>query len=221
MPTALLSVADKTKLVEFTKGLSSLDWEFIASGGTAKMLRENKVSVTDVAEYTGSPEILGGRVKTLHPAVHGGILAREGEDDAADLEKITAKPIDLIAVNLYPFRETIASPNVTLEDAIEKIDIGGVALLRAAAKNFHRVTVIVDSDDYEVVLQELREKGETSLETRRRLAVKAFAHTQSYDAAISAYLAPGEAVNMPLFPIQSLRYGENPVSYTHLRAHET
>jgi phosphoribosylaminoimidazolecarboxamide formyltransferase/IMP cyclohydrolase len=210
MPTALLSVADKTRLVEFAQGLSSLEWEFIASGGTAKLLRENKVSVTDVAEYTGSPEILGGRVKTLHPAVHGGILARESKDDAADLEKISAKPIDLIAVNLYPFRETVAKPNVTMEEAIEKIDIGGVALLRAAAKNFHRVTVIVDSDDYDVVLAEMREKGETSLETRRRLAVKAFAHTQSYDAAISAYLAPGEAVNVPLFPVQSLRYGENP-----------
>ncbi len=210
MPIALLSVADKSRLSDFAEGLSFLGWEFIASGGTAKLLRENKIDVTEVADYTGYPEILGGRVKTLHPAVHGGLLSRESKADAADLEKISAKPIDLIAVNLYPFRETIAKPNVTLEDAIEKIDIGGVALLRAAAKNFQRVTVIVDSNDYEVVLEELRENGETSLETRRRLAVKAFAHTQSYDAAISAYLAPGEALTMPLFPIQSLRYGENP-----------
>lgn len=210
MPTALLSVADKTNLVELAKGLVSLNWECIASGGTAKLLRENKIDVTEVADYTGYPEILGGRVKTLHPAVHGGILSRENKADAADLEKISAKPIDLIAVNLYPFRETIAKPSVTLEEAVEKIDIGGVALLRAAAKNFQRVTVIVDIEDYEVVLEELKSSGETSLETRRRLAVKAFTHTQSYDAAISAYLAPGEAVNLSLFPVQSLRYGENP-----------
>jgi phosphoribosylaminoimidazolecarboxamide formyltransferase/IMP cyclohydrolase len=204
MSIALLSVADKSKLPAFAEGLSSLGWEFIASGGTAKLLRENKIDVKEVADYTGYPEILGGRVKTLHPAVHGGILSRENEADTADLEKISAKPIDLIAVNLYPFRETIARPNVTLEEAIEKIDIGGVALLRAAAKNFQRVTVIVDTDDYDLVLKE------TSPETRRRLAVKAFAHTQSYDAAISAYLAPGGALNVPLFPIQELRYGENP-----------
>jgi len=210
MSVALFSVADKSKLADFAEGLASLGWEFIASGGTAKLLRENEIDVKEVADYTGYPEILGGRVKTLHPAVHGGILSRENETDAADLEKISAQPIDLIAVNLYPFRETIARPNVTLEEAIEKIDIGGVALLRAAAKNFQRVTVIVDTDDYDLVLQELHEHAETSLETRRRLAVKAFAHTQSYDATISAYLAPGGAVNVPLFPIQELRYGENP-----------
>ncbi|MEJ2606753.1 MAG: bifunctional phosphoribosylaminoimidazolecarboxamide formyltransferase/IMP cyclohydrolase, partial [Anaerolineales bacterium] len=175
MSIALLSVADKSKLADFAEGLESLGWEFIASGGTAKLLHENKIDVKEVADYTGYPEILGGRVTTLHPAVHGGILSRENEADAADLEKISAQPIDLIAVNLYPFRETIARPNVTLEEAIEKIDIGGVALLRAAAKNFQRVTVIVDTDDYDIVLQELREHGETSLETRRRLAVKAFA----------------------------------------------
>lgn len=210
MPTALLSVADKSNLIELAKGLASLNWECVASGGTAKLLRDNKIDVTEVADYTGYPEILGGRVKTLHPAVHGGILSRANQADAADLEKISAKPIDLVAVNLYPFRETIAKRNVTLEEAIEKIDIGGVALLRAAAKNFQRVTVIVDTEDYEVVLEELKGSGETSLETRRRLAVKAFAHTQAYDAAISAYLAPGETVNLPLFPVQSLRYGENP-----------
>jgi len=210
MPTALLSLADKSNLAVLGQGLVSLGWELLASGGTAMQLRDAGLQVMDVASFTGSAEILGGRVKTLHPAVHGGILATESEADMADLERIHSRPIDLVVVNLYPFQKTVDKPDVTLEEAVENIDIGGVALLRAAAKNFQRVTVLVDAEDYEVVLDELRASGETNLETRRRLAVKAFAHTQSYDASITAYLGDKAPNNLQLYPVQSLRYGENP-----------
>src|SRR5690349_386629 len=140
MPKAILSVHDKTNLVPFARGLSELGWTLIASGGTAKALRESGIAVTEVAEYTKSPEILGGRVKTLHPAVHGGLLARSTENDLKELQDLNWDYIDLVASNLYPFEETIAKPDVTLADAIENIDIGGVTLIRAAAKNFQRVT---------------------------------------------------------------------------------
>lgn len=219
MPIALLSLADKSDLAALGEGLVSLGWELLASGGTAKQLRDAGLKVTDVPSFTGSPEILGGRVKTLHPAVHGGILATESEADKVDLEKIHSRTIDLVAVNLYPFQKTIDNPDVTLEDAVENIDIGGVALLRAAAKNFQRVTVLVDTEDYDAVLEELRASGETSLETRRRLAVKAFAHTQSYDASITAYLSEKSPNNLQLYPVQSLRYGENPHQSAELYAY--
>src|SRR5512135_3327909 len=144
MPKAILSVHDKTGLIDFARGLIELGWTLIASGGTAKALRENNLAVTEVADYTKSPEILGGRVKTLHPAIHGGLLARSTETDHAELLKLGWEYIDLVAVNLYPFEETIAKPNVTLDDAIENIDIGGVTLIRAAAKNHQRVTLVCD-----------------------------------------------------------------------------
>jgi phosphoribosylaminoimidazolecarboxamide formyltransferase/IMP cyclohydrolase len=188
MPTALLSVFNKSNLVEFAQGLHELGWDFLASGGTARALRDAGIPVTDVAEYTGSPEILGGRVKTLHPAISGGILARDNSEDATDLDKVNARFIDLVVSNLYPFQQTIAQPDVTLEEAIENIDIGGVTLIRAAAKNFIRVAVLTDPDDYSNILDELKRTEELSTQTLRTLANKAFAHTAEYDAAIRDYL---------------------------------
>lgn len=216
---ALLSVSDKTGLVEFARGLSDLGVELVATGGTARTLQEAGLTITPVEAVTGFPELLGGRVKTLHPAIHAGILAPR---DAASLEEIAAHniaPIDLVVVNLYPFEATVARPDVSLVEAVEQIDIGGVALLRAAAKNFAHVTTVVDPADYAVVLQELRSAGSTSSQTRARLAVKAFRHTAAYDAAIASYLAEVEAADEEPFPAtlplvlhktQDLRYGENP-----------
>jgi phosphoribosylaminoimidazolecarboxamide formyltransferase/IMP cyclohydrolase len=188
MPTALFSVSDKTGLIDFAQGLHALGWDFLASGGTARALRGAGLPVEDVADYTGSPEILGGRVKTLHPAVSGGILARETESDSLDLEKIKARYIDLVVCNLYPFQQTIAKTGATLEDAIENIDIGGVTLIRAAAKNFARVAILTDPADYPGVLAELQSDSAIPVSTRRILANKAFTHTAAYDAAISSYL---------------------------------
>ena len=187
MPTAILSVHNKTGLVEFAKALSGLGWTLLASGGTAKLLRDKDISVTEVADYTKSPEILGGRVKTLHPAVHGGLLARPTEEDHQQLVDLGWDFIDLVVVNLYPFEETIAKPNVTYAEAIENIDIGGVTLIRAAAKNHERVTLICDSADYQTVLEELRDGG-ISNKTRAKLAIKGFASTAHYDSAIHEYL---------------------------------
>jgi phosphoribosylaminoimidazolecarboxamide formyltransferase / IMP cyclohydrolase len=187
MPTAILSVHNKTGLIEFAKGLTDLGWTLLASGGTAKLLRENNITVTEVADYTGSPEILGGRVKTLHPAVHGGLLARPTEDDRQQLLQLGWDYIDLVAVNLYPFEETVAKPNVTYAEAIENIDIGGVTLIRAAAKNHERVTLVCDPSDYNRILEELNNEG-ISEETRTNLAVKGFALTAHYDTAIHNYL---------------------------------
>ncbi len=187
MPTAILSVHNKTGLVEFAKALCDLGWTLLASGGTAKLLRDNNIAVTEVADYTKSPEILGGRVKTLHPAVHGGLLARPTEEDHKQLLNLGWDYIDLVAVNLYPFEETIAKPNVTYADAIENIDIGGVTLIRAAAKNHERVTLVCDPSDYNSVLEELRGGGVSS-KTRAKLAIKGFASTSHYDTAIHGYL---------------------------------
>ena len=210
MPTALFSLSDKRGLIDLARGLHELDWNLLASGGTSAALRQAGLPVQDVASYTGSPEVLGGRVKTLHPAVHGGILARATSEDMADLELIHGQLIDLVAVNLYPFQETVSRPGVTLEDAIENIDIGGVTLIRAAAKNFARVGVLTDPSDYAIVLAELSETGSIQPQTRRCLAEKAFAHTAAYDAAISSYLTNQGTLSLQLYPIQSLRYGENP-----------
>jgi phosphoribosylaminoimidazolecarboxamide formyltransferase/IMP cyclohydrolase len=187
MPTAILSVHNKTGLVEFAQGLASLGWTLLASGGTAKLLRDNHIPVTEVADYTKSPEILGGRVKTLHPAVHGGLLARPTDEDHKQLLELGWDYIDLVAVNLYPFEETIAKPNVTYADAIENIDIGGVTLIRAAAKNHERVTLICDPSDYNAILKELHGGG-ISAQTRAKLAIKGFASTAHYDTAIHDYL---------------------------------
>ena len=187
MPTAILSVHNKTDLIEFAKGLASLGWTLLASGGTAKLLRENNINVTEVADYTKSPELLGGRVKTLHPAIHGGLLARPTESDHNELLALGWDYIDLVAVNLYPFEETIAKPNVTYADAIENIDIGGVTLIRAAAKNHERVTLVCDPADYAEVLSTLQH-GEIPFDVRKKLAVKGFKSTANYDTLISNYL---------------------------------
>jgi phosphoribosylaminoimidazolecarboxamide formyltransferase / IMP cyclohydrolase len=192
MPSAILSVHNKTGLVDFAKGLASLGWTLLASGGTAKLLREACIAVTEVADYTKSPEILGGRVKTLHPAIHGGLLARPTDADHQQLLDLGWDYIDLVAVNLYPFEATIAKPNVTYAEVIENIDIGGVTLIRAAAKNHERVTLVCDPADYEVVLAELQ-KGAIRLELRKKLAVKGFKSTANYDTLISSYLAEREA----------------------------
>lgn len=188
---AILSVYDKSGLVAFAQGLADLGWELVASGGTARTLRQANLPVLDVAEITSAPEMLGGRVKTLHPAVHGGILARDTEQDRADLAAQQIAFIDLVVCNLYPFSQTIAQPNVTLTAAIEQIDIGGVTLLRAAAKNFLRVTVVCDPADYELILSALQ-TNHIDIQLRQKLAVKAFTHTRDYDTAITAYLAQAE-----------------------------
>lgn len=187
MPTAILSVHNKTGLLDFAKGLAALGWNLLASGGTAKLLRDNNINVTEVADYTKSPELLGGRVKTLHPAIHGGLLARATESDHNELLALGWDFIDLVAVNLYPFEETIAKPNVTYADAIENIDIGGVTLIRAAAKNHERVTLVCDPNDYTEVLSMLQH-AEIPFDTKKKLAVKGFKSTANYDTLISKYL---------------------------------
>lgn len=188
MPKAILSVHDKTGIVDFARGLADLGWELLASGGTAKLLRENGIPATEVAEYTKSPEILGGRVKTLHPAIHGGLLARPAEADHQQLLDLGWDYIDLVVVNLYPFEQTIARPGVTNADVIENIDIGGVTLIRAAAKNHERVTLVCDPADYPEVQAALH-SGRVSAELRKRLAVKGFQSTAHYDGVISGYLS--------------------------------
>ena len=187
MPTAILSVHNKTGLIDFAKGLAALGWNLLASGGTAKLLRDNNINVTEVADYTKSPELLGGRVKTLHPAIHGGLLARPTESDHNELLALGWDYIDLVAVNLYPFEETIAKPNVTYADAIENIDIGGVTLIRAAAKNHERVTLVCDPADYTEILSLLKQ-GEIPFDVKKKLAVKGFKSTANYDTLISNYL---------------------------------
>jgi phosphoribosylaminoimidazolecarboxamide formyltransferase / IMP cyclohydrolase len=215
---ALISVSDKTGIVELARQLvEEFDFELISSGGTAKTLQEAGIPVKKVSEYTGSPEILGGRVKTLHPRIHGGILARKNlPEDLADLEANNIRPLDLVVVNLYPFEETIAKEGVTLAEAVENIDIGGPAMLRATAKNFAHLTVISNPKYYDLYLQELREnKGETSLNFRQKMAGETFALTNSYDQAIANYLISLEGDQPSGFSIsgkvlQELRYGENP-----------
>jgi phosphoribosylaminoimidazolecarboxamide formyltransferase/IMP cyclohydrolase len=217
MPKAILSVSDKTGLVEFAASLVELGWQLIASGGTARLLQSHSLPVTQVADYTGSPEILAGRVKTLHPAIHGGLLARPNQADRNQLRQLEWDLIDLAVVNLYPFEKTVAQPDVSLEEAIENIDIGGVALMRAAAKNFQRVTLLCDPADYPQVLEELSAGG-VNPATRRRLAIKGFTQTNRYDVAIAAYLARQaqdeqdmpQVLNLKLHPGSALRYGENP-----------
>jgi len=187
VPTAILSVYDKTGIVEFARGLASLGWTLLASGGTAKLLHKNGLSVTEVADYTGSPEILGGRVKTLHPAIHGGLLARPTSEDHQQLLDLGWDYIDLVAVNLYPFEATIAKVDVSYAEIIEQIDIGGVALIRAAAKNHERVTLVCNPADYVSVLEAIQ-NGKTSFELRKSLAVTGFRATMHYDTMLSDYL---------------------------------
>ncbi|KKB40043.1 bifunctional phosphoribosylaminoimidazolecarboxamide formyltransferase/IMP cyclohydrolase [Bacillus thermotolerans] len=214
---ALLSVSDKSGIVDLAKELISLDFEIVSTGGTKKMIEEAGLPVMSVSEVTGFPEILEGRVKTLNPFIHGGLLAKHGEEShAKQLQEQNITPIHLVCVNLYPFQQTIAKPDVTVEDAIENIDIGGPAMLRASAKNHEYVTVVVDAADYDTVLSELKENGETTKETRRRLAAKVFRHTAAYDAMIAGYmteLAGEEQPEKATFTYelkQTLRYGENP-----------
>lgn len=204
---AILSVFDKAGLNALGQGLADLGFELIASGGTARQLRDQGHNVVEVATITGAPEMLGGRVKTLHPAVHGGILARDLDSDLADLAAQDIAPIDLVVCNLYPFSETVAQPDVTLPDAVEQIDIGGVTLLRAAAKNFARVTAVCDPADYPLILQQLGDNGRIDNATRQTLALKAFHHTAAYDAAITRYLRQQFDHTDTHLP---LRYGVNP-----------
>ncbi len=213
---ALLSVSDKRGLVPFAQGLVQLGYTLLSTGGTLEALSKDGVKVRKVSEHTQSPEILGGRVKTLHPRIHGGILARlDVPSDRAELSREGIEPIALVVVNLYPFRETVAR-GVSEAEAIEQIDIGGPAMVRAAAKNFKHVAVVVDPADYDRVLAELREKQAVGEPTRRELMRKAFAHTAAYDASISAYLSAAaqepfpEELSLAYRKVQPLRYGENP-----------
>src|SRR5690348_4216954 len=217
---ALLSVSDKTGLVPFAQTLAAAGVELISTGGTAKALRETGLTVTDISEHTGFPEMLDGRVKTLHPKVHGGLLyirGNEAHEAAARAHGI--QPIDLVVVNLYPFEQTVARPNATLHDAIENIDIGGPSMLRSAAKNHDSVTVVVDPLDYAEVAKQISEGGNTTLELRRKLAAKVYARTAAYDAAIAAHLQKEFSADKNSLPqglivvaslAQPLRYGENP-----------
>lgn len=205
--TAILSVYDKTGLLDLAKGLSEKNVRILASGGTARMVREAGFPVDDVSSITHAPEMLGGRVKTLHPAVHGGILARNLESDEEDLKKQHIDKVDYVVCNLYPFKETVAKVGVTVAEAVEEIDIGGVTLLRAAAKNHARVTILSDPNDYSNFLSELTQKGEVTQELRNTLALKAFEHTADYDAAISDFFRKQYSEGKAQLP---LRYGANP-----------
>lgn len=212
---ALVSVSDKTGLVPFVQGLKELGWEIIATGGTQRLLEESGIRTIGISEVTGFPEILDGRVKTLHPKVHGGILARR--DLASHVETLKEQgieTIDLVCVNLYPFRQTIAKEGVSMADAIENIDIGGPSMVRSAAKNWKDVTIVCDPADYDTVLGELRENGKTSDETRLKLSAKAYTHTAEYDMCIAGYMRAQAGLNEKLFLEydlkQGLRYGENP-----------
>jgi len=222
---ALISVSDKTGVVDFARRLQSRGLEIISTGGTAKLLRDEDIVIIEISDYTGHAEIMDGRVKTLHPRIHGGILGRRGIDDAV-MAKTGIKPIDLVVVNLYPFEQTVAKPDHTLEEAIENIDIGGPAMLRAAAKNFARVAVVTDPRQYVTVLTELEREGGVSFALRFRLAVEAFNHVSNYDGAISNYLSaltpdgkrrafPAQA-NGRFVKVMDLRYGENPHQHAAL-----
>lgn len=212
---ALVSVSDKRGVVEFCQNLRRLGWEIIATGGTQKLLEDSGVSTIGISEVTGFPEICDGRVKTLHPKVHGGLLARR--DDESHLKALrdnSIEFIDMVCVNLYPFRQTIAKPDVKMEDAIENIDIGGPSMLRSAAKNYRDVTVVCDPEDYNRIISEIEETGNTTAKTRLELSAKAYTHTAEYDMCIATYMRRAAELNEKLFAsfdlVQSLRYGENP-----------
>jgi phosphoribosylaminoimidazolecarboxamide formyltransferase/IMP cyclohydrolase len=216
MKRALISVSNKAGVVDFARGLSELGYEIISTGGTYSTLAEAGLAVSRVSDITGFPEILDGRVKTLHPRIHGGILALRNPEHLGELEKNQIDTIDIVAVNLYPFRETISKPGVSREEAIENIDIGGPSMVRSAAKNFAHVVVVVKPEFYPLVLEQLKEKGDLDQELRLRLALEAFTHTAAYDAMISAYLADwanmdlGDNLVLAGEKVYELRYGENP-----------
>ena len=212
---ALVSVSDKTGLVEFVNGLQEFGWEIIATGGTQRLLEENGIKTIGISEVTGFPEICDGRVKTLHPKVHGGLLARR--DDESHLQALRENNIDfidMVCVNLYPFKQTISKGDVTMEDAIENIDIGGPSMLRSAAKNYRDVTVVCNPEDYNQILSEIKEFGNTKQETRLKLSAKAYTHTAEYDCCIATFMREKAELNEKLFLefdlVQTLRYGENP-----------
>jgi phosphoribosylaminoimidazolecarboxamide formyltransferase/IMP cyclohydrolase len=213
---ALISVSDKTGIADFARGLAEAGVEILSTGGTAKHLKDQGVKVKDVSEHTGFPELFDGRVKTLHPKVHGGLLQRrDHKQDKSDAKKHDIPVIDLVVINLYPFEQTVAKKDVTMEEAIENIDIGGPSMLRSAAKNHRWVTVITDPEDYALVLAEMKEhEGDTTLATREHLAWKVFQRASSYDAAIASYLNKGQTtqktfnLSLPLY--SELRYGDNP-----------
>ena len=212
---ALVSVSDKAGVVEFCQNLVRLGWEIIATGGTQKLLDDSGVKTIGISDVTGFPEICDGRVKTLHPKVHGGLLARR--DDESHLKALkdnSIEFIDMVCVNLYPFRQTISKPDVKMEDAIENIDIGGPSMLRSAAKNYRDVTVVCDPEDYARIIREIEEGGNTTLETRLQLSAKAYTHTAEYDMCIATYMRKQAELNEKLFAsfdlVQTLRYGENP-----------
>ena len=214
---ALISVSDKTGVLEFCQALNQLDIELLSTGGTAKLLAENNIAVTEVSDYTGFPEMMDGRVKTLHPKVHGGILGRRGIDDPV-MAANGIQPIDMVVVNLYPFEQTVANPNCELDTAIENIDIGGPTMIRAAAKNHADVAIVVDPADYAATLTELQNNAASlSHNTRFKLALKSFEHTARYDTMISAYLSKvidagsfPDTLNLQFHRLQNMRYGENP-----------
>lgn len=212
---ALVSVSDKTGLVPFVTGLKALGWDIIATGGTMKLLQENGIEVMNISEVTGFPEICDGRVKTLHPKVHGGLLARRDNPSHIKALKDNAiEFIDMVCVNLYPFRQTISKKDVVMDDAIENIDIGGPSMLRSAAKNYKDVTVVCNPADYDMILDEIRANGNTTVETRLRLSAAAYTHTAEYDMCIATYMRKQAGLNEKLFLeydlVQPLRYGENP-----------
>ncbi|KHD05595.1 phosphoribosylaminoimidazolecarboxamide formyltransferase [Candidatus Thiomargarita nelsonii] len=205
---ALISVSDKTGIIPFAQALSERSIEILSTGGTAQLLADNGIPVTEVSDYTAFPEMMAGRLKTLHPKIHGGLLGRRGIDEAV-MSEHDIYPIDLLIVNLYPFEQTIAKPDCDLATAIENIDIGGPAMLRSAAKNHAAVTVVVDATDYDTVLQEMAAGGVTKA-TRFSLAQKVFAHTARYDGAIANYLSQGKTLTLQYQKVQTMRYGENP-----------
>ncbi|HNJ87468.1 MAG TPA: bifunctional phosphoribosylaminoimidazolecarboxamide formyltransferase/IMP cyclohydrolase, partial [Agitococcus sp.] len=215
---ALLSVSDKTGIVDFARELANLGVALLSTGGTYKLIKDNGIPVQEVADYTGFPEMMDGRVKTLHPKIHGGILGRRGTDDEVMTQHGIGR-IDLVVVNLYPFAQTVAKPNCSLEDAIENIDIGGPTMVRSAAKNNAHVGIVVNSTDYATILAEIQATGGLSQNTRFDLAVKAFEHTAAYDGMIANYLGrlvtePAQqfsrTFNTQFIKAQDLRYGENP-----------
>ena len=217
---ALISVSDKTGIVEFAQALAEQGVEILSTGGTFRLLSENSIAVTEVSDYTGFPEMMDGRVKTLHPKVHGGILGRRGKDDSIMAEH-GIQPIDMVVVNLYPFAATVADPNCDLPAAIENIDIGGPTMVRSAAKNHKDVAIVVNAGDYKTVVEELRaNKGQLDYSTRYQLMVKAFEHTAGYDGMIANHFGArnianekrdfSDTYNVQYFKTQEMRYGENP-----------
>ena len=216
MKRALVSVSDKTGLVEFVKGLVDCGYEIISTGGTKRALEAAGIHPIGISDVTGFPEIMDGRVKTLHPKVHGALLCvRSNPDHVHQLQELGIEYIDLVCVNLYPFKETVLKPGVTHEEIIENIDIGGPSMLRSASKNYQSIPVLCDPKDYDKVLEEIRENHETTLETRERLAAKVFRHTARYDAMIADYLTKKtheefpESMTITFDKVQDLRYGEN------------